>query len=129
MDKAAKQGFPAAQSVALLNMQMAGNKQEAYNLTSILIQGELDPYMLRGLLEYGLLVGPVLGDPPVIPKRDQYADAWQLAICDFGMDCSANSKILSQTCIMTARCGATSYEEYVRKIPLCTRRTARSIAY
>ena len=82
MDKAAKQGFPAAQSVALLNMQMAGNKQEAYNLASILIQGELDPYMLRGLLEYGLLVGPVLGDPPVIPKRDQYADAWQLAICD-----------------------------------------------
>ncbi len=115
MNDAAKQGFPAAQAAALVNMQIAGNTQEAYSLASTLIKGELDPYMLRGLLEYALRVGPALGDPPVIPKRDQYADAWQLAICDFGMDCSANSPILSQICIMSARCGAASYEEYVAK--------------
>ena len=108
---------PVAKARRLAEMQRAGKTSEVDQLATSVIQGPLNLEVLNGLTNYysSRYQEVRFGDPPKQPAHELYMDAWRLVMCDFGLDCAADSRDMTLLCWKHAICGVANYEEYVAR--------------
>ena len=56
-----------------------------------------------------------IGDPAIPISAISLAAAWELAACDFGLDCGSEGKILGNLCAYEGQCGARTYEDWLSR--------------
>jgi hypothetical protein len=57
----------------------------------------------------------VIGDDKGVYARNLSEDAWRLAACNWGADCSASNSELRNVCIIQNICGASSLDDYLQR--------------
>ena len=113
---AAQDGDPRAIARTLLFRDLAESKAGTFDVvTRLLASG--DPHAIRDVGffltrgESHLLIGD--GNAPV--RATVLAAAWELAACDFGLDCGSDSKMLINLCAYQGQCGAISLEDWLAR--------------
>lgn len=114
LQSAARDDDPRAIARTLLFRDLADSKVGSFDLvTRLLATG--DPYVIRDIGIF-LTRGEstlVIGDPATPVRASTLSVAWELAACDFGLDCSSESKLLNVLCAYQGQCGAFSYEDWL----------------
>ncbi len=111
---AAQDGDLRAIARTLLFRDLAESKAGTFEIvTRLLASG--DPHAIRDVGSF-LARGEALlqlgdGNGPV--RATTLAAAWELAACDFGLDCGGDSKMLINLCAYQGQCGAFSLEDWL----------------
>jgi hypothetical protein len=109
---AAEGGFPGTQAMQLSGLHRSGKVAEAASRMVALLEGPVDYEVVNGLANYFSTRYSELQFGDHKPRQQLYADAWRLVMCDYGMDCSGNSRGLNVMCMQQGACGVSSLEEY-----------------
>ena len=113
---AAQDGDPRAIARTLLFRDLAESKAGTFDVvTRLLASG--DPHAIRDV-GFFLARGESLlqlGDGNVPVRATTLAAAWELAACDFGLDCGSDSKMLINLCAYQGQCGATSLDDWLAR--------------
>jgi hypothetical protein len=112
----AAQGDPRAIARTLLFRDIADDKFSQFPMVQTLLTSQ-DPFVIRDLGAY-LTRGEsswLMGTPLAATSSRIAAAAWDLAACDFGLNCTAGSRMLPQPCEMPDRCGAQHAAESVEE--------------
>ena len=113
---AAHDGDPRAIARTLLFRDLAESKVGSFDVvTRLLASG--DPHAIRDV-GFFLARGESLlqlGDGNVPVRATTLVAAWELAACDFGLDCGGDSKMLSNLCAYQGQCGAISLEDWIAR--------------
>ncbi len=113
---AAQDGDPRAIARTLLFRDLAASKAGTFDVvTRLLASG--DPHAIRDV-GFFLARGESLlqlGDGNAPVRATTLAAAWELAACDFGLDCGSGSKMLINLCAYQGQCGAISLEDWLAR--------------
>ncbi|MEO8384327.1 MAG: hypothetical protein ABI583_03720 [Betaproteobacteria bacterium] len=113
---AALDGDPRAIARTLLFRDLAESKAGTFDVvTRLLASG--DPHAIRDV-GFFLVRGEShiqLGDDSAPVRATTLAAAWELAACDFGLDCDGDSKMLTNLCAYQGQCGAFSLEDWLAR--------------
>jgi hypothetical protein len=116
LQSAARDGDPRALARTLLFRDLADSKQGTFDLVTSLLSTR-DPLVIR---DVGLFLtrgesSMIVGDRNAPVNATSLAIAWELVACDFGMDCSSDSKLLNNLCAYQGQCRAFSYEDWLTR--------------
>ena len=116
LQSAARDGDPRAIARTLLFRDLADSKLGTFDLVTRLLSTR-DPLVIR---DVGLFLTRgeslmIVGDGTATVNATSLAIAWELVACDFGMDCSSDSKLLNNLCAYQGQCRAFSYEDWLNR--------------
>ena len=113
---AALDGDPRAIARTLLFRDLAESKAGTFDVvTRVLASG--DPHAIRDV-GFFLARGESLiqlGDGSAPVRATTLAAAWELAACEFGLDCGSDSRILVSLCAYQGQCGVLSLEDWLAR--------------
>ena len=113
---AAQDGDPRAIARTLLFRDLAESKAGTFDIVTRLLASD-DPHAIRDV-GFFLARGEFLlqlGDGNAPVRATTLAAAWELAACDFGLDCGSDSKMLANLCAYQGQCGAFSLEDWLTR--------------